>query len=118
MFDPASLVALSSAPGDRPWWRCGRRLAFRCPGCAMTHVVIVEGEKAWAWNGSVDALTLHPSVLVTWEFAEEGKKVCHSYVTDGRIQFLGDSTHALAGQTVPLVPFADPFRLSRGEARC
>jgi len=28
--------------------------------------------------------------------------VCHSYVTDGRIQFLADCTHALAGLTVDL----------------
>ena len=28
--------------------------------------------------------------------------VCHSFVTDGRIQFLADCTHALAGQTVDL----------------
>jgi hypothetical protein len=28
--------------------------------------------------------------------------VCHSFVTDGRIQFLTDSNHALAGQTVDL----------------
>lgn len=27
---------------------------------------------------------------------------CHSFVTDGRIQFLSDCSHALAGQTVPL----------------
>lgn len=31
--------------------------------------------------------------------------VCHSYVRDGQIQFLGDCTHKLAGQTVPLEPF-------------
>ena len=29
-------------------------------------------------------------------------EVCHSFVTDGRIQFLNDCTHALAGQTVDL----------------
>lgn len=28
--------------------------------------------------------------------------LCHSFVTDGRIQFLSDSTHDLAGQTVDL----------------
>lgn len=28
--------------------------------------------------------------------------VCHSFVTDGKIQYLGDCTHALAGQTVEL----------------
>ena len=34
--------------------------------------------------------------------------VCHSFVTDGRIQFLGDCTHKLAGQTVniPEWPYA------------
>lgn len=29
-------------------------------------------------------------------------EVCHSFVTEGRIQFLGDCTHALANQTVDL----------------
>lgn len=28
--------------------------------------------------------------------------VCHSFVTDGKIQFLGDCTHELANKTVPL----------------
>ena len=31
--------------------------------------------------------------------------VCHSFVTDGLIQFLGDCTHALAGQTVDMPPW-------------
>jgi len=31
--------------------------------------------------------------------------VCHSFVTDGRIQFLTDCTHALAGQTVDIPDF-------------
>jgi hypothetical protein len=34
--------------------------------------------------------------------------VCHSFVTDGRIQFLGDCTHALAGQTVDLPEWPNP----------
>jgi hypothetical protein len=32
-------------------------------------------------------------------------KRCHSFVTDGRIQFLGDCTHHPVGQTVPLPPW-------------
>ena len=32
--------------------------------------------------------------------------VCHSFVTDGRIQFLGDCTHDLAGHTVELPDLA------------
>ncbi len=46
-------------------------------------------------------------MLVTWSepsynpaaFDDPGKhvqKACHTFVTDGRIQFLGDCTHALA----------------------
>jgi hypothetical protein len=29
---------------------------------------------------------------------------CHSFLKDGQWQFLSDSAHALAGQTVPMVP--------------
>jgi hypothetical protein len=32
---------------------------------------------------------------------------CHSFVTDGKIEFLNDSTHKLAGQTVPLPDMPD-----------
>jgi hypothetical protein len=42
-------------------------------------------------------------VLVTYEWGKDGeggKDVCHSFVRDGQIQFLGDCTHALKGQTV------------------
>lgn len=33
------------------------------------------------------------------------KTVCHSFVTDGNIQFLDDCTHELKGKTVPLEDF-------------
>lgn len=84
---------------------------------------------AWQWNQSLEKPTFQPSVLVRGirsdmdaKTLEEYRKLpeesrrrsamddprfgmrCHSYVTDGRIQFLGDCTHALAGQTVPLEP--------------
>ncbi|GGF38066.1 hypothetical protein GCM10011321_31270 [Youhaiella tibetensis] len=82
----------------------------------------------WGYNGNPDAPTFTPSVLVrgvrieggdeeldrildTCKLPEDRERmladkrintVCHSFVTDGRIQFLGDCTHALAGQTVDL----------------
>ena len=37
----------------------------------------------------------------------DGTKVCHSFIRDGRIQFLGDCTHHLAGQTVDLPDFTE-----------
>jgi hypothetical protein len=94
-------------------------VAFWCPGCAMAHQVRVDPAfgSAWGFNGSGDAPTFTPSVLVrgsqrltddeyarvmTGETVKTAALVCHSFVTDGHIQFLGDSTHALAGQTVQL----------------
>lgn len=83
------------------------KLFFECPGCGMLHGVNVEvdGPPRWGWNGSVDKPTFTPSVLVTYRWGPEQRDVvCHSFVTDGRIQFLADCTHALAGQTVDLPP--------------
>lgn len=87
---------------------------FWCPGCDHAHCIHVAGEgphPRWGWNGNVDKPTFTPSILVKTGRAvdpafepEPGDppEVCHSFVTDGRIQFLGDCTHALAGQTVDL----------------
>lgn len=96
----------------------GKYLTFWCPGCAMAHQVKVVGSGSWGWNGNVDKPTFTPSVLVQGvaPMTDEQRAaymrgeglptpqpfVCHSFVTDGQIRFLGDCTHALAGQTVDL----------------
>lgn len=74
---------------------------FMCPGCKRGHLVHVESPTVpvWGWNGSMDKPTFTPSLLVTWPGEE---RRCHSFITDGRIQFLGDCTHELVGQTVDL----------------
>lgn len=90
-------------------------LMFKCPGCGYSHVVHIDGHgwagPTWSFNGDGDRPTFTPSVLVTSGRAvdpsfvrEEGDppEVCHSFITDGRIQFLNDCDHALAGQTVDL----------------
>lgn len=85
----------------------------------------------WSYNGNPDSPTFTPSVLARTTGAPDGRsvmtdeearehdaicremgrealfasrfgKVCHSFVTDGRIQYLGDCTHSLANQTVDL----------------
>ena len=97
-------------------------LAFWCPGCLEHHTVT----SVWTFNGDYDKPTFLPSVLLTsghhvpgwqgpdcWcsynrEHPEDTDpfvcRRCHSYVKDGNIEFLPDSTHALAGKTVPLEP--------------
>lgn len=105
----------------------GGRVMFWCPGCEEAHQIVIEGQNAWGFNGNGDAPTFTPSVLMTsghyvsfhkpgdpcWCQYEErfGQaapfkcKRCHSFVRDGRIQFLGDCSHALANQTVDLPDF-------------
>jgi hypothetical protein len=58
----------------------------------------------WGWNGSLDKPTFTPSILVKANYTSPNRldDICHSFVTDGKIQFLGDCTHELAGQTVDL----------------
>lgn len=106
-------------------------LMFRCPGCNENHVIYVGAGAGprWGYNGDPDKPTFTPSILIRsghyvpghedqcWckfnaECVARGEEasgfncsVCHSFVTDGRIQFLDDCTHALAGQTVDLPPF-------------
>lgn len=94
----ASLGSNGTAPG--------RRVSFNCPGCNDYHQVVVESPTGWGWNGSLESPTFTPSVLVRMDFTGDiPSKVCHSFVTDGRIEFLGDCTHGLAGQTVDLPPW-------------
>lgn len=99
--------------------RRGTNTLFWCPGCDYLHMV----SEAWDVSGSDETLTISPSVLVyeRQKFINEDldrpalmapenittAPRCHSFVTNGHIQFLGDSTHSLAGQMVPLAPMPD-----------
>ena len=69
----------------------------------MPHGVYIEQKNRlgaqWSWNGSIEAPTFSPSILCRTP-GKDSTEVCHSFVKDGNIQFLGDCTHALAGQTV------------------
>lgn len=85
------------------------RVQFFCFGCKCPHYVNVAHcdtnpqRPVWGFNGSYEKPTFTPSVLVD---LGQGR-VCHSFVTDGRIQYLTDSFHELAGQTVDLKAVAE-----------
>lgn len=104
---------------------------FHCPGCGNGHGVWVTKRNGhtgalWTWNGSLTKPTFQPSLLLTGnELTEKGwadyrawlasEKTtgpdqfdskpmrCHSVITDGRIHYCSDCTHALAGQVVDMV---------------
>ncbi len=78
-------------------------LWFFCDGCNLPHSLNVgpgQGPR-WGYNGNPEAPTFTPSVLSRYRM-KDAEVVCHSFVTDGRIQYLSDCTHHLAGQTVDL----------------
>ncbi|MEL7600579.1 MAG: DUF6527 family protein [Proteiniphilum sp.] len=93
-------------------------LIFHCPGCNEIHIV----DSRWTFNENVNAPTVSPSVLVRYrhpkghsnenpapvdysgEYVEE---VCHSFIRDGKIQFLSDCTHELKGKTIEIPNFEE-----------
>ena len=85
--------------------------AHWCPACNQMHDFAVEGTfrngARWSFNGSGDAPSFSPSMNISVGPYGDGKiDRYHYFLTDGRIQYLGDSTHTLVGQTVdcPDVP--------------
>jgi hypothetical protein len=105
---------MSQPPGARDVFvKCDETLAFYCPGCKQKHTVafkwderngtLAMGNLVWRWNSSYERPTATPSYLIT-EMWRDQKRTCHSIITDGQIMFCTDSTHALAGLTVPLEP--------------
>lgn len=107
---------------------------FRCPGCGDIHQVTtkeaVNYRSHWEFNGDIDNPTVSPSLLVRsghfipgsevdgcWcdyhkEHPEEKDNAphcyrCHSFIRDGKIQFLTDCSHHLAGQTVILPDYEE-----------
>lgn len=80
---------------------------FHCPGCDEHHVITTTPYPGgWTFDGDVDRPTFSPSVHVhpRWPptAASSRRFGATRSCRAGRIQFLGDSTHALAGQTVDL----------------
>jgi hypothetical protein len=57
----------------------------------------------WSFDGNLEAPTFSPSILVNPGLPSGAKGRCHSFIRAGRIEFLGDCGHPLAGQTVPMV---------------
>ena len=81
-------------------------IVWFCPGCNREHKVPVikknqAGGIMWSWNGSLDSPTLSPSIRIDYGNTLMGG-MCHSWVKNGSIEFCGDCTHHLKGQTVPM----------------
>jgi len=76
-----------------------RQYWFDCPGCDDVHAI----NDTWEFNGDLENPTVSPSILAEgYSYKTKTDFKCHSYIKAGKIQFLSDCTHELAGQTVEL----------------
>ncbi len=116
---------------------CGHKHVIAIEGRAQ----VAPGRPVWTWNGSTAAPTVTPSVLgrsinlgamtedehaeyeelsrthgADWLLANSPfRTCCHTFITDGRIQYLSDCTHQLAGQTIEL-PELSPVHMGPASA--
>ena len=102
---------------DRAYWPRGG-YGHWCPGCDSGHEIDTEQPNGagarWTFDGNTQAPTFSPSVNMQINpkghphyQPDVASTVCHYFIRAGRIEFCGDSTHALAGMTVELPEIPD-----------
>ena len=75
---------------------------FYCSGCQQSHPI----DERWEFNGDLNSPTFTPSLLV---YPHTNQPRCHTFITNGRIQYLDDCEHELAGQTVDLLEWKEEY---------
>lgn len=91
---------------------------YWCPACNSMHTIAVKQKNhsgaSWTFDGNLQAPTFGPSInyrVNTPDMKEYqpncGTTICHHFVQGGNIQFCGDCTHSMKGQTVPLPDFPE-----------
>ena len=86
--------------GGENWW-------FWCPGCETHHIFTTKRgpkEKGPIWIKVKDEITFSPSLICNQTRADPARGIhrCHLFLKKGMVQFLGDCTHKLKGQTLPV----------------
>lgn len=76
-------------------------VATQLPNCFWVRLA----QPHWEWNGDLEKPTVHPSILNT---KPDGSRN-HVFITDGKIHYLSDCTHELAGRVVDMVDFPDDW---------
>lgn len=63
-------------------------------------------DKRWTFNGDMENPTFRPSMLINYDMCENpeiGLVREHFFVTNGKIQYLADCHHNMAGKTVDMI---------------
>jgi hypothetical protein len=77
-----------------------------CPACMEPHRIWTTAKNrngaTWSFNNDMEAPSFDPSVNISW--GTDGRR-CHYHLTAGKLIYLTDCTHHLAGKTIPLPDF-------------
>jgi hypothetical protein len=77
--------------------------SFFCPGCDHGHIFYVAGSLVWTFNNDLELPTFSPSLLNTCENHPDPKqRRCHLVLTAGKLNYMGDCSHDLAGKEIDL----------------
>lgn len=92
-----------------------RGIVHWCPACKEVHQFALDGPNSsgarWTWDGNREAPSFTPSMRITTgprPMVPVGRPdagrvdICHYILTGGIINFCGDCTHEMAGQSVPI----------------
>ena len=79
---------------------------YNCPGCGYEHAFSLKKDGGHHdFNMNLDNPTISPSLLQN--FSKD--RICHSFIVDGKIQYLNDCHHSLKGQTIELPDYKNEF---------
>jgi len=86
----------------------GEVYLFWCPGCKARHALNVGRQRrpVWTFSGDMENPTFSPSLL----YPDKTPR-CHLFLRGGKLEFLSDCGHALAGQTVDLPDIPDEYAM-------
>ena len=78
-----------------------KQYIFTSPATGMDIIM----DDSWEFNGDMDSQTFSPSILV--EYPKENPKTGHVrehfFITNGKIHYLKDCNHDMAGKTVDMI---------------
>lgn len=70
-----------------------------CKGCGYEHAFALRSDGGnHEFNMDLENPTISPSLMQNFTPG----KTCHSYIKNGKIQYLNDCHHKLAGQTIEM----------------
>ena len=74
---------------------------YFCKGCGYEHAFALKVDGGHHdFNMDLDNPTVSPSLV--HDFTPDHKHRCHSFIKNGKIQYLSDCAHELRGKTIDL----------------